>query len=243
MPEKNKRFKLHRSSSQTDSVDKDKPSDDLTLMMSRASNYMTLAYVKVPSVVLCLSYKGRGERNIEDVHNFVFRMPVLEYRNKTWSNLDLALRLKKDVIRALISHTGAIIGNKFSKQRPNKNQLSRLREHAHSSTVLSNASGLLNVTSNSKHLRSAFGDSPRASSTSTISQLQRSDSYASSFGSSVAAGGDRSRPPSIREAEDESREAHSPPSSKARGNFMRRFTSESPGKKEKETYGEEADDG
>ncbi|KAL8969170.1 MAG: hypothetical protein Q9183_002122 [Haloplaca sp. 2 TL-2023] len=96
--------------------DKEKGSDDLTQMMSRASNYMTLAYVKIPSVVLCLSYKGRGDRNIEDVHDFVFRMPVLEYRNKTWSNLDLALRLKKDVIKALISHTGAIIGNKFSKR-------------------------------------------------------------------------------------------------------------------------------
>ena len=72
---------------------------------------MTLAHVKLTSVVLCLSYKGKGERNIEDVHDFVFRLPEIEYRNKTWSNLDLALALKKDVIRALISHTGAIIGN------------------------------------------------------------------------------------------------------------------------------------
>ncbi|KAL8791768.1 MAG: hypothetical protein Q9195_005644 [Heterodermia aff. obscurata] len=242
-PEKPKRFKLHRSSSQADSADKDKPSDDLTMMMSRASNYMTLAYVKVPSVVLCLSYKGRGERNIEDVHNFVFRMPDLEYRNKTWSNLDLALRLKKDVIRALISHTGAIIGNKFSKHRPNKNQLIRLREHAHSSTILPNASSLLNVTSNGRHLRGPFGESPRTSSGSTISQLPRSDSYASSMGSSMAPSRDRSRPPSIHEVEDESKEAPSPPSSMRRSNFIRRFTSESPGKKEKETNGEEAEDG
>ena len=242
-PEKPKRFKLHRSSSQAGSTEKDKPSDDLTLMMSRASNYMTLAYVKVPSVVLCLSYKGRGDRNIEDVHNFVFRMPVLEYRNKTWSNLDLALRLKKDVIRALISHTGAIIGNKFSKHRPNKNQLSRLREHAHSSTVLPNTSNLLNVASTNRHPRSPIGESLRTSSASTISQLQRSDSFASSFSSSVAPSGDRSRPPSIREIEDESKEAHSPPSSMRRSNFIRRFTSESPGKKEKETNGEEVDDG
>jgi hypothetical protein len=125
--------------------DKDKPADDLTQMMSRASNYMTLAYVKIPSVVLCLSYKGRGERNIEDVHNFVFRMPALEYRNKTWSNLDLALRLKKDVIRALISHTGAIIGNKFSHHRPSKGQQSRLREMATSSSLLPNTDNLSNT--------------------------------------------------------------------------------------------------
>lgn len=115
---------------------KEKQSDDLTKMMDRASNYMTLAYVKIPSVVLCLSYKGKGERNIEDVHDFVFRLPMIEYRNKTWSNLDLALALKKDVIRALISHTGAIIGNKFSKHRPNATQQHRMREIATSSTLL-----------------------------------------------------------------------------------------------------------
>ncbi|KAI7574426.1 hypothetical protein KC343_g23096, partial [Hortaea werneckii] len=65
--------------------------------MNRASNYMTLAFVKLPSLVLCLSYKGSGKRNLEDVHDLVFRMPTLEYRNKTWSNLDLALQLKKDL--------------------------------------------------------------------------------------------------------------------------------------------------
>ena len=32
-------------------------SDELSQMISRASNYMTLAYIKIPSVVLCLSYK------------------------------------------------------------------------------------------------------------------------------------------------------------------------------------------
>lgn len=49
-------------------------------------------------------------------------MPMLEYRNKTWSNLDLAIRLKKDIIRALISHTGAILQNKLTHHRPTKPQ-------------------------------------------------------------------------------------------------------------------------
>ncbi|PTB66505.1 hypothetical protein BBK36DRAFT_1135434, partial [Trichoderma citrinoviride] len=59
-------------------------SDDLTKMIERANNYIT--------------YKGKDQRNFEDVHNF----------NKT----------------ALISHTGAIIGNK-------------LRELASSSALIS----------------------------------------------------------------------------------------------------------
>ncbi|KAG8405874.1 Protein FMP27, mitochondrial [Metarhizium acridum] len=70
-------------------------------MINRANNYMTFAYIRMPSVVLCLSYKGKDQRNFEDVHDFVFRLPTIEWQNKTWSNLDLALALKKAVVKAL----------------------------------------------------------------------------------------------------------------------------------------------
>jgi hypothetical protein len=173
---KSKRFTLHRTAKQ--SQDNEKPSDDLTKMMTRASNYMTLAYVKIPSVVLCLSYKGKGERNLEDVHDFVFRMPMLEYRNKTWSNLDLALALKKDVIKALISHTGAIIGNKFSKHRPNTAQQSRLRELATSSVLLASSSQEASH-DNSSDASSTFGTSP-----TDMRRSERSRSPRRSFASS-----------------------------------------------------------
>lgn len=134
---KKQRFALHRRDSDDNKKKEKDQSDDLTQMMSRASNYMTLGFVKIPSMVLCLSYKGQGRRNIEDVHDLVFRMPTLEYRNKTWSNLDLALQLKKDFIRALVSHAGAIVSNKFSHHRPSKMQQSRLREIANMSTFMS----------------------------------------------------------------------------------------------------------
>ncbi|KAF3898624.1 hypothetical protein GY632_1707 [Trichophyton interdigitale] len=125
-------------------IDKAHGADDLSRMISRASNFMILTHVKINDVVLCLSYKGKGERNIEDIHDFVFRLPVLEYRNKSWSNLDLALRLKKDAIKALISHAPAILGNKFSHHRPNKQQQKRLRELASSSQLLDGQSVLSN---------------------------------------------------------------------------------------------------
>ncbi|KAK9462819.1 golgi-body localization protein domain-containing protein [Lipomyces oligophaga] len=70
--------------------------DDLSEMVSRASKFITFVHVTIPSVVMCISYKGKGARNIEDVNDFVFRLPTLEYRNKTWSNLDLANHMKKD---------------------------------------------------------------------------------------------------------------------------------------------------
>ncbi|POS87663.1 hypothetical protein EPUL_002910 [Erysiphe pulchra] len=133
---KTKRFALSRHNSK---LKIEKSSDDLTKMMGRASSYMTFANVKINSVVLCLSYKGKSERNFEDIHNLVFRLPDLEYRNKTWSNLDLALAFKRDVIKSLISHTGAIVANKF-KHRPNIAQQQRIRELASNTLILTPSS-------------------------------------------------------------------------------------------------------
>ncbi|TEY42050.1 hypothetical protein BOTCAL_0399g00050 [Botryotinia calthae] len=173
---KGKRFGVRGSK-----TNKEKPSDDLTKMMSRASEYMTLAYVKIPSVVLCLSYKGKGDRNIEDVHDFVFRLPAIEYRNKTWSNLDLALALKKDVIRALISHTGAIIGNKFTRHRPTVAQQSRLRELATSSVVLSQPPSSNDDSYDNSDASSNFAISPTETRHSDRSKSrERRKSFASS---------------------------------------------------------------
>ncbi|KPM35702.1 UPF0648 protein C3H5.09c [Neonectria ditissima] len=135
------------------------PSDDLTKMMTRASHFMTFASIKMPSVVLCLSYKGKDQRNFEDVHDFVFRMPTIEWQNKTWSNLDLALALKKAVVKALISHTGALIGNKFSKHRPNAEQRNKLRELANSSVLIAPSSS-----GGSQHYPGSINDSDDSSS-------------------------------------------------------------------------------
>ncbi|KAL8914261.1 MAG: hypothetical protein Q9171_001132 [Xanthocarpia ochracea] len=246
--EKHKRFGLKRSNtavSESQVPEKDKASDDLTQMVSRASNYMTLAYVKIPSVVLCLSYKGRGERNIEDVHNFVFRMPVLEYRNKTWSNLDLALRLKKDVIKALISHTGAIIGNKFSHHRPSKHQQMRLRELANAPSSHLATSSLVSVSrSEVSSMRNGNhrGESPRSSDASQNSNLKRSESWSSSLGSSAITGNNTFNhfdAPSIPEIGPEGSE--SPPRS-VRQAFTRRFTGEFRSKETPATNGEDAEE-
>lgn len=206
--DKHKKFTLTRSATKDTVVEDDKkPQDDLTQMMARASNYMTLAHVKIPSVVLCLSYKGRGERNLEDVHNFVFRMPALEYRNKTWSNLDLALRLKKDVIKALISHTGSIIGNKISHHRPNRQKQSRLQELSNSSSLLP---GSFTLTSNNASDTSSTMDRSLATDRAespTDSRLIRTDSFASSIRSSMANSGLQiSEPAQIPESEAETTE-------------------------------------
>lgn len=159
-----RRFALHRSNASDKKAGAEKErNDDLTQMMSRASNYMTLAYARIPSLVLCLSYKGKGNRNFEDIHDLVFKLPTLEYRNKTCSNLDLVLQLKRDVIRALISHAGAIVGNKFSHHRPSKHTQSRLRQIANSSSIMSTSPDLSGTDSASFRDHSPGGSDSNAS--------------------------------------------------------------------------------
>jgi len=114
------------------------------------------------------------------VHDFVFRLPEIEYRNKTWSNLDLALALKKDVIRALISHTGAIIGNKFSKHRPTATQQTRLRELATSSMLLTPSSQSQDNSYDNSDTSSAFGTSPRDGTAISVRSRSPRRSFASS---------------------------------------------------------------
>ncbi|EMR10372.1 hypothetical protein PNEG_01623 [Pneumocystis murina B123] len=103
-----------------------KPNDDLNQMVLRANNNMTLLYVKVPSLILCLSYKGPRKKNIEDLNNFVFCIPTIEYRNKTWSYLDLVLHIKKEIIKAIIGHTGSLVKDKFI-QRRSREKLSQIK--------------------------------------------------------------------------------------------------------------------
>lgn len=97
-------------------------SDDLTAMMNRASKNMSLVYIKVPSVVLALSYKGAKAKNFVDVTDFVFKMPTIEYRNKTWSYLDLAEHLKREVIKAVLAHTGSLLKDKMTHYRKSKDR-------------------------------------------------------------------------------------------------------------------------
>jgi hypothetical protein len=141
----NKRFTLLRTNTgdtTSTTVSKSKKparSNDVTQMMDRASKYMTLTSVTVASVALCLSYKGQSGRNlVPEVHDLVFRLPMLDYRNKTWSNLDMFQHLKKEVMKALFSHTGAILGNLISHRGPSKTVQNRLREIAHESIILGN---------------------------------------------------------------------------------------------------------
>lgn len=93
--------------------------DELNLIMNRSSKYIAIEELYVHKVRLCISFKAPKHLNIIDVHNLQLAVPTIFYENKTWSGHDLAMHLKKDVIRVVLNHSGKIIGNKF-KQRKRK---------------------------------------------------------------------------------------------------------------------------
>ncbi|KAI8807606.1 golgi-body localization protein domain-containing protein [Cladochytrium replicatum] len=87
--------------------------NELLQMQSRALQNKSFIYIKVPGVEHCLSYKGLKDKNFEDLHNFSFKMPTLEYRNKTWTWYDFLNQVKRDAVKAVLANSGALIREKL----------------------------------------------------------------------------------------------------------------------------------
>ncbi|KAI8818444.1 golgi-body localization protein domain-containing protein [Fimicolochytrium jonesii] len=93
--------------------------NELKQMQARASENRSFIYIKMPGANHCLSYRGSKEKNIEDLYMFAFKMPTLEFRNKTWTWLDFLDAVKKEALRAVLANTGALVREKlFVKRKP-----------------------------------------------------------------------------------------------------------------------------
>lgn len=77
--------------------------DDINKMRERAAKNNTFRYIKIPEVIARVSYKGEKEKNIEDVHDFSFLLPTVEYHNRIWTWFDFLITLKNDSKRVLLS--------------------------------------------------------------------------------------------------------------------------------------------
>ncbi|CAO3577999.1 unnamed protein product [Absidia cylindrospora] len=99
-------------------------SDDLSVMKKRASGNRTFILVKIPGTKHCLTYKGPKEKNIEDLRDFAFQQPYLEYRNKTWSWFELLSNIKRDFMRAALVHNSrALLKEKLTIRRHPRSDL------------------------------------------------------------------------------------------------------------------------
>ncbi|RCI07326.1 hypothetical protein CU098_003728 [Rhizopus stolonifer] len=100
-------------------IPKSKTSDDLTVMKKRASSNCTFILVKIPGARHCLSYQGPKDKNIEDLRDFAFEQPTLEFRNETWSWFELMSSVKKDFMKAALLHNStALLKEKLLRRHP-----------------------------------------------------------------------------------------------------------------------------
>lgn len=109
--------KRHTKSSKT--LDNDEIKDDISVIMNRSSRYMSIVEIEIVPVNIAISFKAPKHLNILDVHNLNIAIPNLKYRNKMWSTEDILLKLRKDIIKVIINHSGKILGNKFKYKKRN----------------------------------------------------------------------------------------------------------------------------
>jgi hypothetical protein len=88
--------------------------DGLEDMVERASKFLSFVSFRLRSTVLCITFRGKGSKKLINVSNFVFRFPDVAFTNRTMTLLDLSMYIKKMLVKALLTHTGSILGNKLS---------------------------------------------------------------------------------------------------------------------------------
>ncbi|CCH46576.1 hypothetical protein BN7_6169 [Wickerhamomyces ciferrii] len=95
----------------------DEDDDELEEMVRRASNYLSIVSFRFKSCLVSITYRGHGAKRLINVSDFAFTLPEIIFTNKTWTLLDLTMAIKKLVIKALLSHSGSIIGNKLVQHK------------------------------------------------------------------------------------------------------------------------------
>ena len=147
-----KRPTVQRPTSDDKEKEKEKSTgkpDDLTQMLSRASQNITLVYVKVPSTVLCLSYKVMYSLNVANCRPRkggvlkMFKISSSPCRQLSTGIghghistslctsrkvIHITIKLTTDVFKAILSHSGMLIRDKISfhrKAKPPQNQIMR----------------------------------------------------------------------------------------------------------------------
>lgn len=133
-------FRTDTKDSSTKSVISDRNStdtkkdnmDDISIIMNRSSRYVSIVNLEIAKVRLSISFSAPKHLSILNVHDLGLTIPTLRYRNKMWSAEEFVLKLKKDIIKIILNHTGKILGNKFkpTKKKPKIEPLKQISNYA-----------------------------------------------------------------------------------------------------------------
>ncbi|BGP51898.1 Protein SABRE [Rhodotorula kratochvilovae] len=90
---------------------------DADEMRRRAASNRTFIFVEVSSTLLCLTYRSEKEdkSSLPNIYNITYKTPLIQYRSKTWSFLDLLEGFKRDMIRSVWQQKTQLLGQLLSK--------------------------------------------------------------------------------------------------------------------------------
>lgn len=91
--------------------------NDVDEMVDRASNYMSIRSLHVYPTQIVVSYKGKHRHGLLNVQNLTISLPAFEVENRTWTKLELIMRIRHMAIKTLLTQTGSIIGNKLKSHK------------------------------------------------------------------------------------------------------------------------------
>ncbi|KAK6459350.1 mitochondrial protein from FMP27-domain-containing protein [Scheffersomyces xylosifermentans] len=111
--------------------------DEISVIMRRSSKYISIIDIEVSKFKLFVSFKAPKHLNILDVHELLLNIPTLHYGNKVWSGEEFILRVRKDIIKIILNHTGKILGNKFKirKRKGIAEPLNQISDYASFMTI------------------------------------------------------------------------------------------------------------
>ncbi|KAG5420066.1 hypothetical protein I9W82_001946 [Candida metapsilosis] len=91
--------------------------DEIETLISRSLKYKSIVDIEISNTELMVSFSGPKSLHFLNVNQLILSIPTLQYQYKIWSAEDFTNRLKKDIIKIILSHTGKILGNKLSYKK------------------------------------------------------------------------------------------------------------------------------
>ncbi|ODV76989.1 uncharacterized protein CANTADRAFT_23827 [Suhomyces tanzawaensis NRRL Y-17324] len=118
--ENSNELKKRSMTSSNDNHENDSDADDISIIINRSARYLSIVNIEVEKFMLHVSFKAPLHLKFLNVHELTLNIPSLKYKNKMWSGEEFALRVKKDLIKIILQHTGKILSNKFKQKKRDK---------------------------------------------------------------------------------------------------------------------------
>ncbi|CUM62724.1 uncharacterized protein PRCAT00000281001 [Priceomyces carsonii] len=111
--------KGHKNKRNKRKLQDDENKDDFSLIVHRSSRYFSIIDVEFDRLNMIVCFDAPKSINFLNVRNLNLNIPELRFKNRVWSGEEFILRLKKELIKIIISHSGKILGSIFKQGKRN----------------------------------------------------------------------------------------------------------------------------